>query len=295
MTYDEQISAPGWSVPRDHPALGERDLHIWRAPLDVPLASIERRSQLLSPDEVARADQFHFDIDRNHFIVGRALLRIILGRYLRVDPAELRFGCGSHGKPSLADTFKGGLGVNFNLAHSGELAIYGITLGRQIGIDLEEIRPEFAGEEIAKRFFSSSEVARLFSLPAVARGKAFFDCWTRKEAFIKAKGGGLSIALDQFDVTLGAEEPALLLRTAWDENEADRWSLKSISVDPDYAAAVAVEGRDLVLSCWSIGSMPDVEQGLLYSSRLPDRSTAVQDLTKIGLPTARMRAAFKWT
>jgi 4'-phosphopantetheinyl transferase len=213
-------------------------------------------TQLLSRDEIEGADRFHMDIDRNHFIVGRGSLRIILGRYLRVHPASLNFEYTSYGKPSLAQT---NMGLDFNLAHSGELALVGVTRSRRIGVDLERIRSEFPAEEIARRFFSPREVARLCSLPVDQRCRAFFNCWVRKEAFIKAKGVGLSIALDRFDVGLGAEDP-LLLR--WDDIETDRWSLKTIEVAPDYAAAVAVDGRDWQFGCWHINPIPEIMDNL---------------------------------
>ena len=244
-------SAHSWSLPPDQPTLGEHEVHIWRASLDYPPDSIGRFRRLLSRDELARADRFHFDIDRNHFIVGRASLRIILGFYLSIDPVKLEFDYDSYGKPSLAKPFDT-TGLKFNLAHSGRLALYGMTLCPHIGVDIEQIRPELDIEEVAERFFSSGEVARLRSLQAGLRRKAFFTCWTRKEAFIKAKGLGLSLALDQFEVTLGPEEPVLLLRTGWDQNEANRWSLKAIDVYPNYVAAIAVESRDWQLSCWQL-------------------------------------------
>jgi 4'-phosphopantetheinyl transferase len=141
--------------------------------------------------------------------------------------------------------------LNFNLAHSGKLALFGMTLKRQIGIDVERISRDFPCEEIARLFFSSSEVAHLSSLPAAARPRAFFNCWTRKEAFIKAKGLGLSLPLDQFDVALGAEEPTLLC-TRWDESESARWSLHALDLDHGYVGAVAVEGRAVELSFWQV-------------------------------------------
>jgi 4'-phosphopantetheinyl transferase len=241
-----------WSSPPDQPVLGTRDVHVWRASLDSPLALVERLRQLLSPDEQARADRFHFEIDRRHFTVARGYLRTILSRYLQIAPADVQFSYESHGKPQIASAIPHDQKLRFNLAHSGGLALYAFTLVGEIGIDLEHIRPEFTGDDIARRFFSASEVARLDKLPAQARHEAFFNCWTRKEAFIKAKGVGLSLALDQFDVTLAPAEPAALLRTCWDENEAARWSLQTIEVGSGYAGAVAVEAHDWQLSCWQV-------------------------------------------
>ena len=215
---------------------------------------VESLRQLLSVDEQARADRFHFEKDRRHFTVARAGLRKLLGRYLGTSPTELRFTYAKYGKPQVAPEIKRRLSkaeeLKFNLAHSGGLALYAFTNIGEIGIDLEHIRPEFTGDDIARRFFSATEVACLDRLPATARHNAFFNCWTRKEAFIKAKGMGLSLALDQFDVTLDPDEPAALLCTRWDRNEAARWSLKGIDVGPGFVGAVAVEAHDWQISCW---------------------------------------------
>ena len=122
--------------------------------------------------------------------------------------------------------------LRFNLSHSNNLALFGFTRLGEIGVDIEYIRPDFNGDDVARRFFSPAEVACLSELPPVERYKAFFSCWTRKEAFVKARKLGLSLALDQFDVTLSPKVPAALLRTRWDEDEASRWSLKAIEVEP---------------------------------------------------------------
>ena len=186
--------------------------------------------------------------------MARAFLRKLLGRYLAIAPAELRFAYSEYGKPQLAPDLESNLAqqLKFNLAHSGGLALYAFTNVGEIGVDLEHIRPEFTGDDIARRFFSATEVACLDQLPATARHEAFFNCWTRKEAFIKAKGMGLSLALDQFDVTLSPNEPAALLCTRWDQNEAERWSLKAIDVGPGFVGAVAVEAHDWLTSYWQV-------------------------------------------
>ena len=245
-------SSRSWSSPPVRPVLGTRDVHVWRASLNPPLAIIERLCQLLSPDEQVRADRFHFEIDRQHFIVARGCLRTILSRYLEIAPAEIQFSYESHGKPQIASATSQDPQLKFNLSHSGGLALYAFTSVGDVGVDLEHIRPEFTGDDIARRFFSATEVECLDQLPPHARHEAFFSCWTRKEAFIKAKGVGLSLALDQFDVTLAPAEPAALLRTRWDEDEAARWSLQTIEVGPGYAGAVAVEAHDWQLSCWQV-------------------------------------------
>lgn len=248
-SQDSSNLSSRWPSPPDQLTLGARDVHVWRVSLDQETAIVEQLRQILSPDEHARANRFHFERHRQHFIVARGYLRRIVSGYLEIPPAEIQFSYGAQGKPQLATSSAQRQPFNFNLAHSGSLALYAFTRVGEIGVDLERIRPELTSEDIAERFFSASEVARLNELSAELRHEAFFNCWTRKEAFIKALGTGLSLSLDQFDVTLAPTEPAALLRTRWDESEAARWSLKTIDVGSGYVAAVAVAGRDWHLTC----------------------------------------------
>lgn len=230
-------------------ALGAKEVHVWRGSLDQAPTIVERFAQLLSEDEHARARRFHFETDRQHFIVARGCLRMLISRYTGIPPEEIQFSYGTHGKPQLVSSTAQVGPFNFNLAHSGGLALYAFTQVGEIGVDVELIRRDFTGDEIAQRFFSTAECDCLTQLPKGSRHQAFFNCWTRKEAFIKAMGSGLSLPLDQFDVTLSPAEPAQLLQTRWDESEAARWSLQAIDVGPDYAAAVAVAGHDWQLTC----------------------------------------------
>jgi 4'-phosphopantetheinyl transferase len=223
--------------------LGAKDVHVWRASLDQTPTIVDQLRQFLSPDELARAGRFHFERDRRHFIVARGYLRALLSLYLKMHPAEIDFVYGSNGKPQLG-TSCSHKSLYFNLAHSEGVVIYALTRVGEIGIDLEHIRPEFTADEIANRFFSPSEVSCLNAVADEHRAEAFFNCWTRKEAFIKAIGTGLSLPLNQFAVTLAPGEPAQLLETTWDEREASRWSIKSIDVGQNYVAAVALAAKD---------------------------------------------------
>lgn len=247
---DPSSPLPSWPPPPDQSSLETNDVHIWRASLEQSPTTVETLRQLLSPDEQSRADRYHFEKDRRHFTTARGYLRTLLGRYLGLAPHEIRFSYTEYGKPGLAPDLDQQL--KFNVAHSGGLALYAFTRIGEIGIDLEHIRPEFTGDDIARRYFSQTEVASLNQLPVTARHQAFFDCWTRKEAFIKAKGLGLSLGLNQFDVTLSPEQPAALLHTRWDEAEASRWSLRAIDAGPEYAAAVALEAHDWQPSYWQV-------------------------------------------
>lgn len=245
MTIPEYTSVS----PSDHLTLPDDEVHVWRAALDQPAISLKKLTQTLSRDESMRADRFYFDRDRKRFIVGRGMLRNILSLYLRTEPRLLRFSYGAYGKPYLVGR-AGEETIRFNLSHSHELALYGFTRGREIGVDLEYIHdvPEF--DQIAARFFSESENAVLDTLPSNEKQEAFFNCWTRKEAYIKAIGNGLAHPLDQFDVSLAPGEPARLLKVDGDVQEAGRWSLKSLMPAPGYVAAIAIEGHDWRLQQW---------------------------------------------
>jgi 4'-phosphopantetheinyl transferase len=241
--------APPWSLPPATLILDGNDVHVWRAALEEPTQSIDRFFSTLSADERLRASRFHFQIDREYFIATHGILRSILGLYLNLAPESLSFSYSSHGKPALSFE-PGARAIRFNISHSHGVALFAITRGREVGIDLEFLRRDLETEQIAKRFFSRHENSTLGALPAVVRKQAFFLCWTRKEAYIKARGEGLSLPLDQFDVSLLPGEPAALLSTRPDPDEAHRWSLRELTPDADYAAAIAVQGCDWSLSCW---------------------------------------------
>jgi 4'-phosphopantetheinyl transferase len=204
---------------------------------------------LLSADEIARARQFHFTKDRENFIVARGLLRLILARYLNIAPDQLRFCYNAYGKPSLASAFCGN-DLRFNVSHSNDIALYAITMGREVGIDIEYMRPMASDRLVPEQFFSSREVAALRSLPMHLQETAFYTCWTRKEAYIKAVGKGLAIELDRFDVELRPGEPPVLLSVHNDPHEAARWSLQELIPAEGYVGALAVEGNDWQLKCW---------------------------------------------
>lgn len=246
------------AAPRD-PVLNDGDAHVWRAPLDVHASLLRHLLATLSADERSRHERFHFQKDRDHFAAGRGFLRLILSRYVKLEPARLGFDYGAQGKPSLQsgaggiiETLSGGGSdaLRFNLSHSGGIALLALARGRDVGVDVEFMRADISTDELAERFFSLREVASLRALPSAIRRTAFFKCWTRKEAFIKAKGGGLSIPLDQFDVAFAPADTPALLRTGWNPHEASLWSMFDLDVDTDYAAALVVEGKPSQVSCW---------------------------------------------
>lgn len=243
------ISVNSWSSPPKTLTLSSDEVHVWRASLKQAASCVQSLQQTLSVDEQGRAERFHFQKDREHFIVARGLLRAILSHYLGREPGDLSFCYNQNGKPALGEAH-GGDTLRFNLSHSHGIALYAVTQNRDIGVDLEYIRADFPCEQIAERFFSPQENSALRMIPAHMKHQAFFNCWTRKEAYIKATGKGLSIPLDQFDVTLAPGEPAVLLNTKWNSQEACRWSLQELSLSPDYAAAIAFEGSGCQIKCW---------------------------------------------
>jgi 4'-phosphopantetheinyl transferase len=235
-----------WDPPPADPTLPEGEVHVWRASLDLPREQAQALDLTLSAGERERAARFQFEADRRRFTVGRGLLRAILGRYLRIAPSDVQFSVGQHGKPALAESL-GQATIRFNLAHSGDLALYAIS-HNEVGIDIELIRPIQESEQIAERYYSRRERAALHSLSQEGWNEAFLRHWTRTEAYLKARGYGLSLEPDQFEV-LPDPGGTLTLEVAGDPREATRWSLVDLTPGSDYVGALAVEGHDWSLSC----------------------------------------------
>lgn len=237
-----------WRTASSGLSLAPGESHIWRFSLDCSAESLVLLASSLSPEEEARAARYVFAEDRRHFIAARGMLRLLLGRYLDSSPADLAFRLGQQGKPSLDPRCVNstlGQDLRFNLSHSHGMALYAFALGREVGVDLEKHRPDFASAEIAERFFSSREREELLSLSPELRTAGFFHCWTRKEAYVKVRGEGLHIPLDSFDVTLTPGMPAGLR-----SEDSGRWSLFSFCPAAGYSAAAIVEtGARTLLFC----------------------------------------------
>lgn len=247
-----------WPDGPEHPLLKSGEVHVWRACLDISSGLFRQLWATLSPDERLRAERFHFQRDREHFVAARGGLRDIVGRYTGSAPESLRFAYDEFGKPRLSG--EAGLeSLRFNVSHSHGVALYAVASGREVGVDLEYVREEFACQEIAERFFSRREVAALNALPVEERAAAFFDCWTRKEAYIKALGEGLSHPLHLFTVSLNPDQPAALLYTDDDPKEAARWSLSELFPGQGFRAALALRGEApyVRLWHWSTAGEPD--------------------------------------
>lgn len=239
----------GWKVPPPSLQLSSKDVHVWRASFHQLMPLLPYFRTLLSSDEQMKAGRYRFEDNRQEYIIARGLLRHLLGSYLGDDPHRLRFHYNAYGKPALSSE-AGPERLTFNVSHAHGFVLYVFTRGREVGIDLERIRPEAAHDGVAERFFSSKEVSTLRALPRHAQPIGFFNCWTRKEAYIKARGEGLTIPLNQFDVSLVPGEPAVLLESRVDPADTNRWSLRSLDMGTQYIAALAVEGQHWNLKCW---------------------------------------------
>lgn len=227
-----------WCPSAHAPVLEPGCAHVWLAGLNLPAPAFDLCKSFLSAEEIARANRFRFEKDHNHFIVGRGLLRRLLGNYLNHDPARLTFSYNRYGKPLLENLAPE---LHFNLSHSHGYALLAFALRAEVGVDIEKLRPDFATREIAERFFAPDEVAVLASLKPNQQANAFFKCWTRKEAFIKAHGMGLSFGLDKFSVSFAPDASPALLRSDPEPNASQQWSLFDLPVPENYLGALAIK------------------------------------------------------
>jgi len=242
------LTSAGFTPPRknvhsahmDPETARPREVDVWLISCE-PSEELDSPAELLSLDERERADRFHRKLDRNRFRVIHTAMRMILAQYLNVPPQEVSFSSAMGVKPELASQLRGA-GIQFNLSHSSELALLAVAKGAMVGVDVEWINPEFPIDEIAERFFSAAEISVLNALTADERVNAFFSCWTRKEAYIKALGEGLSVPLDSFEVAFGSHRAAALVAVRDNPQELSRWSMYELKVPKNYTAALVVEG-----------------------------------------------------
>ena len=225
--------------------LGPGVVHLWQRRLDARAEELSACYSLLSSEEQDRARRFLVERPRSEFVLTRGTLRSLLARYLGRSPQEVRFRYAVQGKPAL----EGDSDLSFNVSHTDGLALMGFVKRRSIGVDVENLDRKIEAERLAERFFSERERQALRTLRGDELQAAFFRCWTRKEAYIKGKGGGLSLPLHQFAVSIAASDRDALLATRPDQAEAARWTICDVPMGPAYAAAVAVsidEGRGAV-------------------------------------------------
>lgn len=234
-----------WQAAPNCPQLLPDEVHVWRARLTVPGTYIQSLYQLLSADELQRAERLRRPIDRERFVVARGTLRLLIAVYLSEAPGAISFQYAHGGKPTLVPAS----GLQFNLTHSHDLALFAFALDRRIGIDLERIisNPDPLP---AACLLSIDERAALQQIAPEERVAAFYRCWTRKEAFVKARGNGVALPFDSFAVSLTASMAAVLLSVRDDPDEPGRWSLRSLQPAAGYTAALAVEGTGWRLHCW---------------------------------------------
>jgi 4'-phosphopantetheinyl transferase len=215
--------------------LGSREVQVWGVWLSGSDASLAYYRSMLSPQELQRAERFRFEHLRHSYTRSRGSLRLLLAHYLGRPPSEIQLICRPKGKPILRDSSQ----IDFNASHSGQMALYAFTVGCELGIDVEQLRKLDDAESIAARFFSTAEASELLSLTPEQRGPAFFRCWTRKEAYVKAVGDGLAIPLNRFQVTLLPGIPARFVQLASDMGTAADWTLDHLELAPGYLGALA--------------------------------------------------------
>ena len=240
--------ASPWPAPPGPVELAAGEVHVWCAALGRPPEEIAELVALLSADERARAARYRAPRAREEFQASRALLRVLLGRYLGRDPSRLEFRQGPQGKPALA----GGARLSFNVSHSFGAALFAISAGGEVGVDLEQVRPFENDLGLAERFFCAGEWEALRAL-GEGRREAFFHVWTRKEAYLKAGGLGLSGGLERVEVSVPPDDPPRVLRIDGAEAPAQRWSLRALLPLPGYVGALALEGHNYRLRCWCLG------------------------------------------
>ena len=232
-----------WSLPRRHPDISTQTVHVWRAVID-RLAGAERLRGLLTVEELDRAAAYHFTRDREHFIASRGLLRLLLGRYLHLDPAQLSLLHAPGRKPELAAEMLAAPILRFNVARSDGVALLAFALDRHVGVDVERVRPDVDADSVAETFFAPVEVAALRALPASLQPAAFFEAWTHKEAYVKATGEGLAHSLAG-------------VRADGSHDHLGRWSIRTLHPAEGYTAALVVEGHDWELRLYDVGDVLD--------------------------------------
>ena len=257
------------NFPREDLTIEPGEIHLWVADLDEALPALGLLRGALSAGERRRAAAFRFELHRQRFIAARGVLRDILSRYLCCPPASVAFTYGPHGKPALRNQRSSECQLTFNLSHSEAIALYAIASGRQVGVDIERVRTELNFDDIAEANFTIAELRALGRLPADRRAVGFLNCWTRKEAYVKARGAGLSVPLQTFEVSLAPGDPGALLRTCDAPGKEIRWTVHDVPLGPEFAAAVALEGQisQLLFRQWKV-SLEPTSVGAVYEGEI---------------------------
>lgn len=222
--------------------LSDSDIHVWCASLSVSPQELSHYRSLLSQNEVDRAGRFVFEKDRNHYIAGRGLLRVMLGRYLNLEPARLEFVYGLHGKPAIKPGHTD-MALEFNLSHSKDLVLYAFNWNRRVGVDVEYRIPMADMDNFAEQYFTPRESAWINALTGQQKENAFFKTWTCKEAFLKANGSGLTVPINQVEISFETQETVKLISIGSDKEQTANWRIEMFNPFPGYQAALAVEGH----------------------------------------------------
>lgn len=239
---DSGQTNPLWAHFSSTPSAAKDDVHVWLADLEDPGVHLDRCAEYLSAAERARAAQFKFAVHRQHYLIAHGALRSVLGMYLGVTAAAINFDSGPAGKPRLAGNLSSA-GLEFNLSHSGRVALIAVARGREVGIDVELIEEDFPFHSVAQRFFTRAEVAALEKLPAHLQRETFYRCWTSKEALLKAKGTGLSAPLEELQIALTATGVRITPL-------AQSWGLTEVSPIYGYTAALGLKASQHRLECY---------------------------------------------
>ena len=243
-----------WQTTPGNLTLVPDTIDIWRTSLNLSNKRIDNYLSILSDDEAQRVESYKSAKRRNEFIISRGLLRKAIGQSLDVDPSGFIFEYAEHNKPFLSPATLG-VPVTFNVTHSGNQAMIALSLDRTIGIDIEFIRHNVDFKKLAKRFFSKQEARALDDLDEINLPRVFFSCWTRKEAFVKALGDGISFGLSEFSISIDPDDKGIALITHWDKSQALKWTLLNIITDEDYVAAIATENPVNKLRTWNAHSL----------------------------------------
>jgi 4'-phosphopantetheinyl transferase len=243
------VSIANWIPPAGDISLGENEMHVWMSTIELADEVIARLSSWLSDDERERAARFRHQRHRGKFIASRAMMRGVLARYVDQGPGDIEFEYLSLGKPKLAAALRDA-GLEFNLSHSGSIALCAVTRGSWVGVDVEHIRELRDMQGLANRFFSPDEARQLEHEPEDERLASFFRCWTRKEAYVKAIGQGISCPLDSFAVSITANDPPRLVHIDQDTTIAATWSMVTMVPAEQYVGALASVGRIESLRTW---------------------------------------------
>jgi len=220
-------------------SLKTQEVDVWKVSKQIHEDRLEQYWSVLNTEERERALKFRFEKDRNCAIIARGVLRNLLSNYTGLKPENIHFEFGSNGKPAICQHTP----IQFNVSHSTDAIVFGFTKSYILGIDVECTEDDLDVENVAKSFFSETEVHSLLKLDQAYHKQAFYNCWTRKEAFIKAEGSGLSFPLKEFSVSLASSAEAELLETRWNKKEKEKWTLTAFTPAENYIGALAIKGK----------------------------------------------------